>query len=379
MRAFGILLLTLGLLAACATPPVETTAPQPTAGVLPPVVSATLPEATAVASPAAPTASPIPVNQPLTEPTVLGRFELGAGQQAESIATGAGKVWVGTTSGAVLEFEAASGALLRAYTLLDGSLINPTPVLALAFDGAHLWALTRSTVEATQYKTLFVLDPASGDILHQADVSESDPERLGLAVGQVWLQNAVYDTATFQFTPLEMATDSSVFAYDGAGMWVGGAATTCDECANMLYRFAGGTLDIGPAASQQISGLAVAGERLWVLTELNQLDGYTLAAGLNADSPPNPRVDLSSDHDFPPAAMLYDGSRLWLLGSIGKGSGRIFQHNPQTGRREFALLVGDTSETPENASIPLALAYDGHDLWVLTALHLVRVGLPPAK
>lgn len=372
-----VVLLSILLLAGCGPQPVETLAPGPGPTATSPAPSAEPPDLTQAPSPAAPTATLPPANAPLTQPTMLARYDLAAGEQGESIAAGPGKVWVGTTGGAVLEFDAASGALRSTFALLDGSLVNPTPVLALAFDGVHLWALARSTVEGTQYKTLFVLDPDSGATVHQVDVSDSDPEQVGLAPGQVWLQNAVFDTGTYQSTPLEMATDSSVFAYDGAGMWVGGAATTCDECENMLYRFAGGTLDIGPSASQQITALAAAGDRLWVLTDFNQLDGYTLAAGLNADASPDPRVDLSGDHDFPPAAMLYDGSRLWLLGSVGKGSGRIFQHNPQTGKREFALLVGDTSEVPENASIPLAMAYDGQDLWVLTALHLVRVGLPP--
>jgi hypothetical protein len=312
----------------------------------------------------------------LTEPAVIERIPLEAGQQGESVGAGGGRVWVGTTGGAVIEFDAASGAPLRSYSLAHGSPANPTPVEALAYDGARVWALLRFTTQGTQYKTLAVLDPASGETLHQFDVSASDPRHLGFQSGQIWLQNAVYDTTTYQSKALDMPTDASVFAYDGAGMWVGGAATTCDTCQQMLYRYAGGTLNPGPAASQQVLGLAVAAERLWVLTGFNQLDGYPLGNALGAETQPAARVDLAPDHDFPPAQILYDGARLWLLGSIGKGSGRVFWHDPRSGKKLGGLVVGDSSEAPLNASIPVAMAYDGKNLWVLTALHLVRVGLP---
>ena len=360
------------LLSACSAP--APSAPAPTAEMSP---AAQTPASTQNAPVEIPATQP-PVTPPnaLTQPAVIERIPLESGQQGESLATGGGKLWVGVTGGAVIEFDAASRAPLRRYSLAQGTPANPTPVEALTYDGAHVWALVRFTNQGTQYKTLAVLDPASGETLRQFDVSASDPHHLGLQSGQIWLQNAVYDTTTYQSKALEMPTDASVFAYDGAGMWVGGAATTCDTCQQMLYRYAGGTLNPGPAASQQVLGLAVAGERLWVLTGFNQLEGYTLGTGLGPETKPDARVDLTSDHDFPPAEVLFDGTRLWLLGSIGKGSGRVFWHDPQSGKKLGGLVVGDSTEAPLNASIPVAIAYDGSDLWVLTALHLVRVGLP---
>lgn len=330
-----------------------------------------VPEATS-----APTATlPPRPSGPLTAPALLDRYALD-GQQGVSIAAGGGKVWAGTATGAVIEFDAASGEALRTYTLAEGSTADPAPVQSLAYDGARVWALVRSTREGTLYKTLAVLDPASGETVDTFDVTDDDPDHLLAANGQVWMQNRIWDARTLESAPLPMATDSSVFAWDGQGMWVGGAATTCDTCEQMLYRYAGGTLSAGPAASQQVLGLVAAGERLWVLTGFNTLDGYTLGAGLEIDSRPEERVELSGDHDTPPAAILFDGTRLWLLGAAGKGSGRVFYHDPASGKKLGGVMVGDSSEAPFNASIPMDLAYDGTDLWVLTALHLVRVGLP---
>lgn len=331
-----------------------------------------IPEATA-----APTATlPPRPSGPLTEPAMLDRYALEAGQQGQSVAAGGGKVWVGTTAGAVIEFDAASGEVLRAYSLAEGSAADPAPVQALAYDGARVWALVRSTREGTMYKTLAILDPAGGETVETFDVTADDPDHLLAANGQVWTQNRIWDAQTLESTPLPMATDSSVFAWDGQGMWVGGAATTCDTCEQMLYRYAGGTLSAGPAASQQVLGLAAAGDRLWVLTGFNTLDGYTLGASLEIDSQPEERIELSGDHDTPPAAILFDGTRLWLLGAAGKGSGRVFYHDPASGEKLGGVMVGDSSEAPFNASFPVDMAYDGTDMWVLTALHLVRVGLP---
>ncbi len=378
MYRYRFFLLFCLILAGCWRAPTATPdiTAQPTVGATQPgepPADATLPAATLAASQAPPTAE-----APLTQPTVTGRYALDGGQVGASVAAGGGRVWVGTNTGKVLEFD-TSGAPLRSYTLRDGAtIVNPAPVIALAWDGAHAWALVRFVQNGSQYVTLAVLDPASGETLRQFDVSVDDPRALGLApqiageaaVGQVWLQNAVYDTGTFETVRRAMPTDSSVFAWDGAGMWVGGAATTCDSCQQMLYRYAGGTLSDGPSASQQILALAAAGDRLWVLTGFNQLDGYALGAGLGAATQPAARVDLSADHDFPPAALLYDGSRLWLLGSVGKGAGRLYQHDPASGKKVDGLLVGD------DASLPVSMAYDGQYLWVVTTQHLVRVSLP---
>lgn len=377
MRKLPVWILLIGLVLGACKPAPGPGAATPTPGATsapasPPAPTSSAPEATL-----APTATiPPRPSGPLTEPAMLDRYALEDGQQGESVAADSGKVWVGTTTGAVIEFDAASGEALRTYGLAEGSLTDPAPVLALAYDGSRLWALVRSTREGTLYKTLAVIDPASGETVETFDVTADDPDHLLAAEGQVWTQNRIWDAQTLESKPLPMATDSSVFAWDGQGMWVGGAATTCDNCQQMLYRYAGGTLNAGPAYSQQVLGLAAAGERLWVLTGFNTLDGYALGAGLEIDSEAEVRIELSGDHDTPPAALLYDGTRLWLLGAAGKGSGRVFYHDPASGKKLGGVIVGDSSEAPLNASIPVDMAYDGTDLWVLTAMHLVRVGLP---
>ena len=377
MRNLLVCFLLASLILAACSPAPGPGAATPTPGATAAPGSTDVPTPEVPQATAAPTATlPPRPSGPLTEPAMLDRYALESGHTGVSVAAGGGMVWAGTNLGQVFAFDAASGEVSRVYELAEGSLADPAPVQALAYDGARVWALVRSTREGTLYKTLAVLDPASGETVATFDVTDDDPDHLLAANGQVWTQNRIWDAQTLESTPLPMATDSSVFAWDGQGMWVGGAATTCDTCEQLLYRYAGGTLSAGPAYSQQVLGLAIAGDHLWVLTGFNTLDGYALGAGLEIDSQPEERIELSGDHDTPPAATLFDGTRLWLLGAAGKGSGRVFYHDPASGKKLGGVIVGDSSESSFNASIPVDLAYDGTDLWVLTAMHLVRVGLP---
>lgn len=378
-QLIGIAVLGL-LLAGCWPTP---TPPPPT---LTPTLTSTpseTPTPTGTVTPTA-TGSPTPTVSPtpLAEPAVLARYPLGSGNLGESIAAGGGRVWVGTTFGTVEIRDAATGALLNTAALVPGSPDNPAPVRSLVFDGQRLWALAASTTpRGSLLAQLFVLS-ADGQVVKTFDLSDLDPYSLGSAPGQVWTQGRVYSTADLRETPVDMTLVSTDFAYDGSGwVWAGGGENACDNCAADIscYRIDNlAAVTPGPPASQHVLALAAAGKRMWVLTGFNKLDAYDTSSntGQTVNTALAASVDLSGQAQMP-VGLLFDGHSLWVLAGAGSGGGMLYQRDPVTGQHQGELAVGDAEGSLDQpARVPMAMTFDGRDLWVLTALDLVRVGLP---
>ncbi len=332
--------------------------------------------ATITPAPLVPTSAPTAI----LAPTLLNRYPLAAGMLAESIAVTPGRVWVGSTFGTLEERDASNGALLQTYTLAPPSYDGIAPVKSIVYDGKQLWALFAWKVTAfDQYARLWVFDLSTNQVVAEIDVSDADPARLGTAPGQVWLQGQVFNAETREAAVVEMQLDSTVFAYDGAGiMWAAGAET-CETCADNVYRY----MVIDPAnplpaprAQGWVRQILNAHERIWLLTDLNELEGFDQAAQQEPDRPPTVRLHLSDLSEDLPAAIVYDGHYLWLLSSYGADGTWLFRLDAQTGRQLSALQIDRPAEDYTAVNAPVALAFDGRDLWVLTARELLRVGLP---
>ncbi len=355
-------------------PPAETQAPAPLISATPRQVTLPLP----VLSSPVPGDSAIAV--PLAEPTVLKRIRHPAGMLGESVEVTPGRVWVGLNSGAVLEYDAASGALLNTILLVRQSYDGIAPIKDLAFDGQHLWAVTAWQDSVfNQVAEILVLDPSSGQVVRRFNASDQDPQFIGLSPGRVWTQNQVFDASTLQPSAVVMNSDATVFASDGqGGIWAGGTSA-CDTCPSSLYRYPVDDLfsaQPGPAAADPALHLLVVHQRLWVVTDGMTLDGYDLAQPPGVDDPPAASVDLSGEMELPPAAVIFDGTALWLLSSAGSGGGTLYRHDPQSGQMLGALAVGDSEGPIGQARVPAGAAFDSRDIWVLTALDLAQIGLP---
>lgn len=362
-------------------------APAP-ATALPPAESqaAPLPTTAQENPPAAPTlaaATPAPLPTlppgPLTAPVVLNRYPL-TSSQSESLAAGAGRVWVGTSAGAIEEYDSQSGALLRTYPLVENTGGRLAPVRELAFDGQRLWAVVEwSNGDLDLVSEIVAFDPAAGSVLFRVNAGDNQPEKLGFAPGQVWAQNLVLDPATgAQLASFEMTSDSTAFAYDEAGrLWAGGTLASPDGVSCLtVYNLNDYSAQPGPAYSGQIRLLQTAGGKLWAVSAFNRLDGYDLSAALQPETEPAAGIDLSPQMQAPPLEMLSDGQYLWLLSGPGGGGGTLYQHDPNSGRNLSALAVADADGEGAALRTPVDLAFDGRDLWVLTALDIARVALP---
>jgi hypothetical protein len=74
--------------------------------------------------------------------------------------------------------------------------------------------------------------------------------------------------------------------------------------------------------------------------------------------------------------LFYAGDYLWMLDTLGDNKlGWLFQVDPQTGETVNSLdLVGD--EGREAGDLPMDIATEGDNLWVLTGRQLLRIKLP---
>jgi hypothetical protein len=165
-------------------------------------------------------------------------------------------------------------------------------------------------------------------------------------------------------------------------MWTAGGATTCDHCDASIFRYKIDSAEesTGPSFSQQIQGMLLTGKTMWVATGFNQLDAYDVAdPKLGMTTHPQLSLDLAAEMQEPPTAMAYDGHNLWLLSSVGRGGGFLYAYDPQNGHKLGSLQVGDAEGHTRQAQIPVDMASDGQNLWVLTTGDLVKVSTFPAR
>jgi hypothetical protein len=292
------------------------------------------------------------------------------------LTTSPGKVWIGSLQGTVDVWDSQSGAQLQSISLFQDSGGNtPRPVYDLQYDGQNVWALAGST-EDMQADHLFVIDPENGKILQQYDTSQwlnNDDARLGLSPGLIWTESHVIDTKTFEATHVAHP-DSPSYAYDGQGwMWIVG--TFCEACGYNIWLFNADTPSedkYGPRAVGSSTTMTAVGDRMWIAT--SETGGYVLqvydanGGKINGDTQPLLKVPAADDR---PLRLLYDGHALWLLAG-GKNSGALFQLDPQTGVvvNKLDIPASEKGDDPED------MAFDGHDLWVITVKQLVRISLP---
>jgi hypothetical protein len=250
------------------------------------------------------------------------------------------------------------------------------PVFDMKYDGQHVWALAESTIrEGPDY--LFVIDPDSGSVVKQIDVSQWRGvlnQQMGLSPGKIWTADHTIDTQTYEVTHISWPWEAH-YAYDGTGwMWITG--TFCYDCNPVLWVFnsndpnqshRGGHVE-GNASD---SPLTFTGERIWVLVSVakppRELWAYPPGGDkMTTDSEPLLRVPSP---DNIPLALLSTPDSLWMLAG-GDNWGYLYQLDATTGKLLNQLEVvpkGDRTTFTTN------IALDDHDLWVSLVQELLRI------
>jgi hypothetical protein len=314
-----------------------------------------------------------------------------------SLTTSPGKVWLGTGMGTIEEVDAQTGALIQSIPLITGE--GPRYfVHTLGFDGRYIAALEQIPKQGYPHPYVFAVDSRSGTVVHQWDLDSPEWSKtsrmgssvhLGVSPGKIWVDGHVIDTQTFDVTEVSMPPMAR-YAYNGNGwLWItGDTGGSCDDlvfvetddpsnvvCQPRLPFFAEPN-DVYP----DVSIMALAGDRVWMVTSgAGGGQNLTITAYpadmdqlMKATKPSAIVTLMDSSHQI---GMLYAGKYLWLLWKSGEKRGFLYQLEPQTGATVNSLdLVGD--EGRAKGDIPLDMAAEGDNLWIVTMFQLLRIGLP---
>jgi len=329
-----------------------------------------------------------------------------------SLAASPGKVWIGSGYGTIEEVDSKSGEFVQSIpiaSVIEGSKqtvagieMTVFPSLKMEFEGDYLWAWGESIVNGRAHPYLFAIDPDNRTIAHLWDLDSSEwtqnqerlflPEDFGTSPGKIWIDNHVIDTHTFEVTADIYMPGMTQFAYNGMEwMWMTGETGHGDGLVFVntedptqgryqtrwpfLIHQADGASGVGPS-----NPLVLAGDRMWIGrgisgdTPIYSLEAYSADLDqLMNETGPLASVPLLDSYQK--INMLYAGNYLWVVYTHGDNPGILCQLDPQTGETLNSLdLIGD--EGRSIGDVPVDLATEGDNLWVLTVRQLLRIKLP---
>lgn len=331
---------------------------------------------------------------------------------AQSLAARAGQLWIGTVSGTIEEVNAQTGAFGKSISLAPKNSGNSSagmpmayPVQKIAFEGDYLWVHAGFFEGPMPAPRLFTINPDTGEIVHEWDLNSAEwmqnYERggeaadfgFGVSPGKIWIDGHIVNTKTFEVEQVSMPTIMSLYAYDGKEwMWITGElGGACDDLIliNVNDPTTGWCEDEWPFFSEAADGMGnpmlLAGEKMWMAGSWGapaSADGssYVLEAypadmeqGMQTTGP---LISAPSPDSESAIKLFYAGNYIWVLDTLGDNKmGWLFQIDPQTGKTVNSLdLVGD--EGRALGDLPMDIATEGDNLWILTARQLLHIKLP---
>lgn len=324
---------------------------------------------------------------------------------AQSLIARAGQLWIGTVSGMIEEVDPQTGSLGKSISLAPDSSGGGTPMVfpvqKMVFEGNYLWVHAGFFEGPTPAPRLFAIDPDTGEIVREWDLNspewmdgyerggEAQDSGFGVSPGKIWIDGHIVNTQTFEATQVSIPTIMTLYAYDGREwMWItaeiGGA---CNDLIliNVNDPATGWCEDQWPffTNAANVDGLGnlmvLTGDKMWMADTGN--DGSYVLEAYPADieqamETTGPLVSAPSPDSESSIKLFFAGGYLWVLDTIGDEKlGYLFQVDPQTGETLNSLdLVGD--EGRAIGDLPMDIATEGDNLWVLTSRQLLRIKLP---
>jgi hypothetical protein len=210
----------------------------------------------------------------------------------------------------------------------------------------------------------------------------------GVSPGKIWIDGHIVDTQTFEVMQVSIPTIMTLYAYDGQEwMWItaeiGGA---CNDLVliNVNDPTTGWCEDEWPFFTNAADGdglgnpMVLAGDKMWMADTGD--DGSYVLEAYPADieqamETTGPLLSGPSPDSESLIKLFFAGDYLWVLDTIGDKMGYLFQLDPQTGETVNSLdLIGD--EGRAIGDLPMDIATEGDNLWVLTGRQLLRIKLP---
>jgi len=327
---------------------------------------------------------------------------------AQSLAAREGQLWIGTISGTLEEVDPQTGTFGKSISLAPEDATSPFPgmqvvfpIMKMIFEGDYLWVHAGFFEGSDIPPALFAIDPDTGEIVREWDLNSPewmrDYERggealdfgFGVSPGKIWIDGHIVDTKTFEVTKVSMPTIMTLYAYDGREwMWI--TAELGGRCNDLILinvndPATGWCEDEWPFFTNAANGdglgnlMVLAGDKMWMADTGN--DGSYVLEAYPADMQQGveitrPLVSGPSPDSESSLKLFYAGDTLWVLDTIGDSKmGWLFQVDPQTGETLNSLdLVGDESRAV--GDLPMDIAAEGNNLWVLTSRQLLRIKLP---
>jgi hypothetical protein len=339
-------------------------------------------------------------------------LQVAKGMIGSSLAASLGKIWVGTGRGTIEKVDSQSGAFEQSISLVStkidleslssGGIV--AAVIKMGFGGQYIAATMIVSDQIPPHRYLFVVDSGSGAVVHQWDLQSAEwskeesttfPDDFGVSPGKIWLDGHVIDTQPFEVKKDISMPGMARFAYNGNGwMWItGDTGGSCDDlvfintadptkdiCQNPLP-FMNNSGDKVGSVSVGSSIMVLAGEKMWMAGRGGGDGGQNMTiVAYPADmdqlmketQPPTPVRLMNNGSNF---GLLYAGNYLWLLWKGSDERGFLYMLDPQTGATINSLdLIGDQGRAHGN--VPIDIATEGDNLWILTRFQLLRVKMP---
>lgn len=327
---------------------------------------------------------------------------------AQSLAARAGQLWIGTVSGTIEEVDPQTGDFGQSISLAPKSgggagLPVAYPIQKMAFEGNYLWVHAGFFEGPLPAPKLFAIDPESGEIVHEWDLNSAEwmqnYERggeaadfgFGVSPGKIWIDGHIVDTKTFEVTQVPaIPTIMTLYTYDGKEwMWITGElGGACDDLILINVNDPTHTRceEHWPFFSEEADGMSnpmiLAGDKIWMAGDWGTPNGFPYALeAYPADveqgmKTTGPLLSVPLPDSVSGLKLFYAGGYLWVLDTLGDNQmGWLFQLDPQTGETVNRLdLVGD--EGRDAGDLPMDIATEGDNLWVLTGRQLLRIKLP---
>jgi len=321
---------------------------------------------------------------------------------AQSLTARAGQLWIGTVSGTIEEVDPQTGSFGKSISLAPGGggMLTVFPIQKMVFEGKYLWGHAGFFEGSNLPPGLFAIDPQTGEIVREWDLNSSEwmqgYERggealdfgFGVSPGKIWIDGHIVDTQTFEVTQVSMPTIMTLYAYDGREwMWItaeiGGS---CDDLIliNVNDPTTGWCEEDWPFFTNAANGdglgnlMVLAEDKMWMADTGD--DGSYVLEAYPADieqamETTGPSLSAPSPDSESSIKLFFAGDTLWVLDTIGDRMGYLFRVDPQTGETIDSLdLVGD--EGRALGDLPVDIAAEGDNLWVLTTRQLLRIKLP---
>lgn len=416
-RSAGMLLVCIILLACSRLSGPAVSGTPPTAAPDQPTDTTTLPPEQVMEPTGAPNSQQTPAAPPAADTATPGLYTLAVSNRysyfekivavGQSLAAREGQLWIGTVSGTIVEVDPQTGTFGRSISLASengggGGMPTVYPIQKMAYEGDYLWVHAGWFENPIAPPGLFALDPDSGEIVHAWDLNSpewmQDYERegeawdngFGVSPGKIWIDGHIVNTNTFEVTSVSVPPIATLYTYDGREwMWItaelGG---TCDDL--ILFNVNDPTTewceDEWPFFSEKADGMtnpmALAGDKIWMAGSWGAPDGSpSVLEAYPADveqgmQTTGPLLSVPSPDEASAIKLFYAGDYLWVLDTLGDDkAGWLFQLDNQTGEIVNSLVLVD-DEARAAGDVPIDIATEGDNLWVLTARELLRIQLP---